>query len=57
MRSIYNDNINSCTSDLLTYGDYSGMKQCFEDLGLDLPDDDSYYSEDNDTAIGVIEIF
>jgi len=53
----YNSINHSCTSDLSTYGDTSGMRQCFRELGLDVPDDDCYYTEDRDTAVGVIEIF
>jgi len=57
MRSIYNDHNHSCSTDLDTYGDTTGMRQCFKDLGLDVPDDDSYHSSDDNTSIGVIEIF
>ena len=57
MRSIHNENINSCTSDLSTDGDTSGMKACFLEAGLDVPDDDGYYSEETNTSVGVIEIF
>ena len=53
----YNDQLNSCTSDLYTYGDTSGMKACFVEAGLDIPDDDCYFSEETNTSIGVIEIF
>ena len=57
MRSIYNDNINSCTTDLSNFGDASGMRACFIELGLNVPKDDVYFSEECNTAIDVVEIF
>ena len=57
MRSIYNDNSDSCSTDLYTYGDFTGMKRCFQELGLDVPSDDSYHLSDEHTAIDVIDIF
>ena len=57
MRSIYNDNNDSCSTDLYTYGDFTGMAKCFRELGLDVPIDDEYCSSEYDTAIDVVEIF
>ena len=53
----YNSNIDTCQSDLSTFGDLTGMKQCFRDLGLDVPDDDGYFSNECNEAVDVIEIF
>jgi hypothetical protein len=53
----YNDNINSCSSDLSTFGDLTGMRKCFQELGLNVPLEDGYFSQDSDEAIDVIEIF
>lgn len=38
----YNDYIDTCTTDLMSYGDQTGMRACFQELGLDTPIGDCY---------------
>ena len=59
MRTFNNVNTNNftCVADLEDFGDNTGMAACFKELGLDVPTDDSYITQEDTFSIDVLEIF